>query len=256
MSTQHRIEAESHKDPDTLEREIEAKRREISGIVDELEHKLSPGELFDRALGFIRGNGGEFFGNLGQTVRANPVPVLLTSVGLIWLASSQRHPAPPRTGGLYRTDPASKVGDLADGLRERAAHARDSVHDASDRLREATHRLGERGHQAADAVRHSAHNARQGFEHLLDEQPLAVAAIGIAAGALFAAMLPPTEREDRLLGPAAERTRRRATELAEGGLQKTREKLGEHQRDHDDASPAMPRYSYSSGSNGRSDQLQ
>ena len=50
MSTRSRIEMESHKDPHTLEREIDTKRAEIRGAVEALEHKLSPGELFERAL--------------------------------------------------------------------------------------------------------------------------------------------------------------------------------------------------------------
>ena len=74
MSTRNQIDAEAQKDPDELEREIDQTRTEIGNIVHALENKLSPGELIDTALGYVKGGGGEFFGNLSNTVKANPVP--------------------------------------------------------------------------------------------------------------------------------------------------------------------------------------
>ncbi len=241
MSAQQRIERESHKDPDTLEREIEAKRREISGIVDELEHKLSPGDLFDRALGFVRGNGGEFMHNLNATIKANPVPTLLTSVGLLWLMNSSREPYPHdraryASADIYGTDSdsASRLHDAASSIRDRASSLRDDVsermHDASHRVSEAGHRIGETTHRAADSMRRGAQHAREGFNDMLVEQPLAVGAIGIAVGALLAALLPPTRQEDQWLGDASERVRQRAGELAGSGLERASETLADSQR--------------------------
>src|SRR5690606_19716507 len=95
MSTGNQINAEAQKDPAVLEREIDQQRAEISDIVHALENKLSPGELIDTALGYVKGGSGEFFSNLSNTVKANPVPTVLTSIGLIWLMAGQnRQPRP------------------------------------------------------------------------------------------------------------------------------------------------------------------
>lgn len=73
------------KNPDDLERDIDARRANIENIVDALENKLSPGQLFDQALAFTKNNGGEFFNNLGTSIKNNPVPVILATVGVGWL---------------------------------------------------------------------------------------------------------------------------------------------------------------------------
>ena len=97
MSTAERIEAESHKDPARLEQEIDQQRADINHIVDALENKLSPGQLFDRMVNFGKGNGREFAQNIGNAVKANPVPALLTSIGLLWLYASRDERAPMRS---------------------------------------------------------------------------------------------------------------------------------------------------------------
>ena len=119
MSTQSRIAAEAQKDPETLEREIDQQRESISSIVHELENKLSPGELLDRALRYAKGNGGEFFGNLGETVKANPVPTLLTALGLTWLMMGQNRSAPA-------SGHASLSGQAA-GAKRQAQHLKDKA---------------------------------------------------------------------------------------------------------------------------------
>ncbi|MFC3609227.1 DUF3618 domain-containing protein [Stutzerimonas tarimensis] len=229
MSTRNQIEIESQKDPETLEREIDKQRADIGHIVDELENKLSPGELFDKALGYAKGNGGEFFGNLADTVKANPVPTLLTGIGLAWLMAGQnRDPhrtttlttSPGRSmssSGISSSGPSmgDKLSQQGAAMKGKASHmeheAADSMHQAADSMRDArdrasgalhdtSHRLSETGHHAADSLREGAMRARGGFDRLRHEQPLALGAIGVALGALIAASMPPTRREDQLLG--------------------------------------------------------
>ncbi|HAN52132.1 MAG TPA: hypothetical protein DCQ75_03590, partial [Pseudomonas sp.] len=89
MSTHNQIDLEAQKDPSTLEREIDQQRAEIGNIVHALESKLSPGQMIDTALGYAKGGGGEFLHNLSDTVKANPVPTLLTGIGLVWLMAGQ-----------------------------------------------------------------------------------------------------------------------------------------------------------------------
>ena len=106
------FKTESEKSPETIEREIDEQRAHISHIVDALGSKFTPGQMLDQALGLVKGNGAEFFGNLGTTVRNNPVPTVLTTVGLCWLMLGQNHP--PRVG--YRVGPDQDASGWSEGL--------------------------------------------------------------------------------------------------------------------------------------------
>ena len=97
------FEIESQKSPETIEREIDAQRASIGNIVDALESKFTPGQVFDQALSFMQSNGTTFLSNLGTSVRNNPVPAVVTSVGLLWLMMSQNRPPTPRP--VYRAQP-------------------------------------------------------------------------------------------------------------------------------------------------------
>lgn len=216
------FEQDTQKDPDVLEQEINAKREHISDLVDALEQRLSPGQLMDQLLAYSKGNGGEFFHNLGTTLKNNPVPTALTVLGLAWLGLNQNrpfNPGPAQSGaGL-----GEKLGEAVDSVKGAFAHAGEALHDANHNMRSKAHdlrdRVGELGQDArdsmqdsADRLRGSAHQlgdqatALKGqFDHLLKEQPLVLAALGIALGAALGAALPGTHKEDQLFGASSDR---------------------------------------------------
>src|SRR5690606_19769588 len=88
------INTESQKDPSQLEREVDERRAHMGETLSALEEKLSPNHLIEQVLDYSRKNGGEFSRNLVNTVKNNPVPTLLTAVGLAWLMSGQNRSAP------------------------------------------------------------------------------------------------------------------------------------------------------------------
>jgi len=216
------FEHDAHKDPDLLEQEINARREHISDLVDALEQRLSPGQMVDRLLAYAKGNGGEFFQNLGTTLKNNPVPATLTVLGLAWLGFNQNRPFNP---GPAHQGPGlgEKIADAVGRVKDAFAHAGEAVHDASQAVRMKAHdvrdRAGELGSSArdsmgasADNLRHSAHKvadqttALKGqFDQMLQEQPLVLAALGIALGAALGAALPSTRKEDELMGASSDR---------------------------------------------------
>ena len=231
MNTTDTIRAQSQKDPEQLEREIDRQRAHLTGIIDALEGRLSPGEMINKALQGSKDGGREFATNLAQAVRDNPTAALLTATGMAWLWTSQRHPP------AHHREP----GELGRGLSEKADGARAS-------LGNARHNVGEKTHDAVDSVRRGAHRASDGFQHLLDDNPMAVGAIGIAVGAVLGGLLPPTQKEDELMGA----TRDRMADHAREGLHQAREDLQEAGREattphargpgHDGPGPAADRY--------------
>lgn len=220
MSTS--FEHDTHKDPDLLEQEINAKREHISDLVDALEQRLSPGQLMDQLLAYGKGNGGEFFHNLDTTLKNNPVPTALTVLGLAWLGVNQNRPFNP---GPAHTGPGlgEKLGEAVDSVKGAFAHAGEALHGAGDSMRGKAHDLRDRASDlgqgarasvqgSADSLRDAAHQvgdqatALKGqFDHLLKEQPLVLAALGIALGAALGAALPGTRKEDALMGASSDR---------------------------------------------------
>lgn len=239
---QTRLDIDSQKSPETLEREIDARRASIGSLVDALENKLSPGQLVDQVLSFSKSSGGEFFTNFGNTVKANPVPTLLTSIGVMWLMLGQnrRPPAPgesmfdhlgERTSSsaahLSDTlgnakarikDTAARMAGKTNQLSEQASELGDSVagftHDVGEKVSAAGDRLQATAHDAGETLRRQGQQLQSRFEYMLKEQPLALAAMGIALGAAIGAALPATEKENQLMGAASDRITRKAKTMA------------------------------------------
>lgn len=232
-------DTENGKDPERIERDIDRTRASLGRTVDALERRLSPGELVDQALGLAREHGGEFATNLGRSVRNNPMPVILTGVGLAWMMASSNEPrAPTRRAGYggyqeWMSESAEEPGTDTTGrlksgvssaksavgsLGEKVSRAKDSLKESvggmSDSASEAVSGSGERMRMQGERMRMQSQRLRSNFETLMEDQPLIVGAIGIAIGAALGAAFPRTESEDRLLGETRDSVMRTAKERA------------------------------------------
>ena len=280
-------DTENGKDPERLERDIDRTRASLGRTVDALERRLSPGELVDQALGMAREHGGEFATNLGRSVRNNPMPVILTGVGLAWMMASSNEPRAPayRSAGYggyqeWTSDGVEEMeesggesgGRLKSGLRsaksalgsvgEKASRAKDSlkhsVGSLSDSASGAVSGTGDRMRTQGERMRVQSQRLRSNFETMMEEQPLIVGAIGIALGAALGAAFPRTEREDRLLGETRDSAMRAVKEKAAEAYEDVRETAADvvssaRSKDADSQhEPAQPPLSGSSleGSNG------
>ncbi|KAB0548669.1 DUF3618 domain-containing protein [Pseudomonas argentinensis] len=172
MSTHSTIAAESRKPPEVLEQEIDLQRNRIDALIDEVEARLTPQRLIDSALAYGRESGGlEMAERLGQTLKANPVPVAMTAIGLAWLALEQtrRHahmaPEPER--------PADHES-LADALH----HAKHSLDRSTQALRQKLHDLSDGASAASAQVKQGAGALSQAVR----QRPWAFAAAGLALG--------------------------------------------------------------------------
>jgi ElaB/YqjD/DUF883 family membrane-anchored ribosome-binding protein len=97
----------------------------------------------------------------------------------------------------------SKVADTGEKVRSGAVSAGDRLADSWTTSKDA---VRDRMSRTASTAQAQANRAREGFSTLLEEQPMILGAIGLAVGAAIGAMLPSTEQEDRLLGPARDKT--------------------------------------------------
>jgi vacuolar-type H+-ATPase subunit H len=74
-----------HKSAAELQREIELQRNQVEDRIDQIQQKLSPGQIVDELMAYTKGGGGEFVSTLQRQVTANPLPVALLGVSIAWL---------------------------------------------------------------------------------------------------------------------------------------------------------------------------
>jgi hypothetical protein len=95
-SSYSRTETAYHRpdSPEALEQEVNAERHRVAETLDALQDKMQVGNLVDDVVRSFSRYGGDMAGNLGRQVRQNPLPLLLTGVGLVWLISSSGRSRP------------------------------------------------------------------------------------------------------------------------------------------------------------------
>jgi hypothetical protein len=235
-----------------IEQDLEQTRARLDATIGALQQKLSPGQLLDQVLAYLKESGGAEFGrNLKLDVQTHPMPVALVGIGLAWLMmrGSTRESShdvrfgyepeawddePEVTEGLVAKANAAAAAvqrtasETVQAFEDRVASAKaaalgiargvgESASDFASRVDVAMRRAGERGRSAAGSVRHGVALAAGGMRDtggrtlgFLQDQPLLLGALGISAGALLAALLPPTRTEDELVGGWGDRMRDRA----------------------------------------------
>jgi hypothetical protein len=154
-----------------------------------------------------------------NTVRRNPEGLLVLAAGCALLMRGGSAKANGFSTNMDRTyGKAGRVSDGASrsGIADRVSDAANYVSDVKDRVADtASSYANSVSDYASDAaqslsdqslrLKQQAQSSLQsGMERMLREQPLAVAILGVAAGAAVAAVLPTTGVENQALGGARE----------------------------------------------------
>ena len=245
------IHSAAHTDPATIEREIAQTRGRVDETLDALQAKLSPGQMLDKALRYLRENGSDIAENVGHQIKQNPIPFVLTGIGLAWLISTSRqgssfnHDATGAIGRRVRgrltatldhageslgemsdrgAGTAARIGEATSSAYEHAAGAaRDTYEQAANAAHTAYDRAAGAAHSATRSIQVQTRRLKQNTSRLMEEQPLVVGLVGLAAGALLGALLPSTETEDQLMGPTRDRTLDTAKETVKNAAEQARD---------------------------------
>jgi hypothetical protein len=223
---QNDVPSDERRDPAALERDSEEIRADMDRTLDALERKFSPGQVLDRSMSAIREHGPELANQLLDSVKRNPLPILLTAAGLVWLAVSETRPSSAAENHKGARNPlrsrvrsdfanASQSQGLKSRIRARVHAAGDRLHTTTDRLRFSKDAVLNRVTGALENPREQTQLAQQKVSRLLDEQPLVLGAVGLAVGAIVGAAIPTTQYENRVLGRAREQALAKARELGE-----------------------------------------
>ncbi|PBC03779.1 DUF3618 domain-containing protein [Mesorhizobium sp. WSM3860] len=245
----------SDKSAAELEREAEATRARVVATAESIRGKMTPGQLFDEFTGmFSGGAGSDMLHNLKAQVRDNPLPLTVIGAGLAWLMlgsgasaataapvyttrrGSDRHDGSSTAGMEAMTsDTYASVGDLASGAAGTVSGmASSAAGTMSDMASSAAGTVSGMASGAAETLTNSATatadmaaKANRSAQQLMEDQPLAVAAVGLAIGAAIGAMLPHTQLEDERLGGYREQLRERAEGALEKGVDQVKQVAAE-----------------------------
>jgi len=177
--------------------EIEETRREMSGTIDQIGHRLNPQTIADQARENIReatvgrverlvedaGQTAQQTGNtLVQTIRQNPVPAALAALGIGWLAVRMRDQTSSGIGGRYGSQgtygsygtygryqspsagyyaTGEPYGAYESGARGRSLGGGGGADDIRQRAGQATEQLGQRAQEIGDQAQRTAQDIAQ-----------------------------------------------------------------------------------------------
>ena len=218
--------------PDQIERKIEETRSKIDQNLDALQNKVSPGELIDEAMGYVKGSGGELAEGITRTIRENPVPSALIGAGiglfLLSRASNGSRKAienrtSPEQAGADGTDQGDSLAARAENTRDQAVDAASSTVDTleektseiADSAKTKTTAVKERAAEYVDSGRERVREAASASSRFAGEHPFVLAALGLAAGAGVAALMRSSDKENKLLGAKSDRVKRLVKESAQ-----------------------------------------
>lgn len=200
-------------DADKLERTADQIRADLDRTLDALERKLSPSQLLDRSLQYLRDHGGDLTRNVGEVVRSNPVPVALAVAGIGWLIASS-----------LRSRNSSDEANYDEGFGDESPYADDQYEEARTRTGEFRSRFA----QAAEATRERTRRTQYQVASAIERQPILLGSLAVALGALLGAVIPATQYEDRVVGELRDRAVERAKKMGERQYQNLRSRFETH----------------------------
>jgi hypothetical protein len=250
-------DAETTDDTDQIRGDIEETRAQMSQTIDEIQDRISPQRLVNQAKDTVReatvgraeqmvSDATDTARSAGQgflaTIRENPIPAALAGIGLGWLIYKSRENMPnnrPYYGGYsgyrpygawygeqpYRARYYEDEGpSVKDRMQNRAGQvtgqAQQLASQAGDKVQQTANQVQDSAGQFADQAQYQAQRARGWLERSWDENPLAMSALALAAGAVIGLALPETEPENQLMGSARDDLMQKAQSTAQDTVQK------------------------------------
>ena len=122
--------------PEEIQAEIERTRGDMHATLSAIEQRLTPGQLVDQGLDYLKNSGArEFTSNLGNSVKNNPMPVALMGIAVAWMMiQGNRKPAyaySPSEYGYGESGTAAYGSTGSAGMTQRAG---ESLSSAKDRM--------------------------------------------------------------------------------------------------------------------------
>ena len=203
----------------TLETQIERDRENLTRTLDNLTSTLSPDHIATRVASSVEGYGGELGRQAWDSAKKNPAAfaLVVAGIGLLISGTGTRSKAAPATSvtppkaamagfdeRVEEADAAMKADMATESAAPKASWLRENLHAGLDTLPSSAKARVIKVRKAAivaqEKVEAQAAALARKTSAFHNDQPLAVGALALGLGALVAALLPATRREDELLG--------------------------------------------------------
>ena len=226
----------TERSPEEIQRDIERTRERMSSNIDELGDRLSPDNLKHQAKEAISDKAQDVVSSVGDQARQtgsrvvdfitqNPLPVAAVGLGAIWLftlrnrseVSGDRmarfaYTGPERRQPNGRSKLGRRLTDRAEHMKERMG---EKASEAGERAGEIKDRMQERATELGSGAKRKAREAKGGLERMMHENPLALAVGAAVIGVALGLLLPETDKEREMMGPARDRLGERVQDTAE-----------------------------------------
>lgn len=218
--------------------DIAQKRADIGGTLEAIQEKLSPAVLAEQARSAVRqatiGKVENMVQNaestlvetrdsITSTLRRHPISATFAGIGLAWLWMSRRRDQREmreRWSERDRRGVASSVRATAGEVVQRVEHMAER---AQESIGDATSGAGETVKSLARGAKDRTVRIEHRVEDVYHENPLAVGAVALAAGAALGLAIPITRREDEWMGKARDEVVGKVSEMAQEAIGKAQE---------------------------------
>jgi len=177
----------------------------------------------EQVAGMTRESAQEMGTDMLTLIRQNPLPAAIAAAGIGWLwmqRSSDETAYSGQSNGYRYSQQGNGYGESASHVMGEASQRVGSI---VDQAKEMTGQVAGQAQSGAGQLQSTAKSAVKG----ISADPLAVAAVGVVLGAVAAIMLPPTEKEQQLMGDARERVVNRVQEMGGETVEKVQQVASE-----------------------------
>jgi len=132
-----------------LEREAEETLWQLSGTLEELRARMTPGRVVDQVIDYTRDSAAtDLLRNIGREVRQNPMPLVLVGIGILWLLLASN-----RTSRAVIASAADRLANTAEDISVATSEA---VTKTTEWGQQTAARLGDRASDVASTVGNKA----------------------------------------------------------------------------------------------------
>lgn len=129
----------------------------------------------------------------------------------------------------WRRQGSEKANEVRDGAQQAVQRTQEEIDNMRQRVSEGAGELSHEMQRRAEDMRYQMRRQRRRtqrqFNRAMDNNPLAVGALTLAAGALIGLMIPNTEAENEWMGEERDRLMREARRQAQSQAEKTMDKV-------------------------------
>ena len=240
---------------------------QMGRTLDEIRYRLSPAELKSQAKERVReatvGKAAkvkeqmgesmyEYQGAFKETLRDHPLPSALAGIGIGWFLMSmvkerrdrrrgRHYPAEchyyysGETGTMEQICPTGRTGAgterMGEGFGQKAGEMKEEMGQKAEHFKEqmshSAEHTRERVSHFASQARGRAYQTRSELRHQMQDNPLSMGMLAMAAGAIIGLVIPESRWEDQMMGEKRDELLHQAREKGAEQVQKARHAVEE-----------------------------